>query len=136
MPTERNRSMAADNELHSADHTLDEKTYKGSCFCGAVQLTVSGEPAGMGYCHCESCRSWSAGPVNAFTLWKPEAVEVTQGEDKIGEYHKNEEEPSPVVHGLRRPPADAAPGMGFGRCLRCDNPHVSVRAPGTRQLRV
>ena len=35
-------------------------------------------------------RSWSAGPVNAFTLWKPEAVKVTQGEDQIGEYNKNE----------------------------------------------
>ena len=32
----------------------DEKTYSGSCFCGAVQLTVSGEPEGMGYCHCAS----------------------------------------------------------------------------------
>src|SRR5207253_10783538 len=28
-------------------------------------LTVCGEPAAMGYCHCESCRSWSAGPVDA-----------------------------------------------------------------------
>jgi len=45
---------------------------------------------GAGYCHCSSCRSWSAGPVNAFTLWNPEAVKVTQGEDQIGEYHKNE----------------------------------------------
>ncbi len=50
----------------------NEKVYRGSCFCGAVQFTVSGEPAAMGYCHCESCRSWSAAPVNAFTLWKPE----------------------------------------------------------------
>ena len=65
-------------------------TYKGSCFCGAVQFTVTGEPAAMGYCHCESCRTWSAGPVNAFTLWKPEQVKVTQGEDQIGEYNANE----------------------------------------------
>jgi hypothetical protein len=64
------------------------KAYHGKCFCGAVQFTVSGEPAGMGYCHCDSCRSWSAGPVNAFTLWKPDAVKVTQGADKIGTYNK------------------------------------------------
>ena len=64
------------------------KSYKGSCFCGAVQFTVSGEPAGMGYCHCESCRHWSAGPVNAFTLWKPDAVKVTRGADNIGTYNK------------------------------------------------
>ena len=62
--------------------------YQGSCFCGAVQFTVRGEPAGMGYCHCESCRSWSAGPVNAFTLWKPEAVEVTRGAELIGTFNK------------------------------------------------
>jgi hypothetical protein len=64
------------------------KDYKGGCFCGTVQFTVSGDPVGMGYCHCDSCRSWSAGPVNAFTLWKPSAVEVTHGADKIGTYNK------------------------------------------------
>ena len=65
-----------------------EKVYKGSCFCGAVQFNVTGDPAGMGYCHCESCRHWSAGPVNAFTLWQPTAVTVTKGADNIGTYNK------------------------------------------------
>jgi hypothetical protein len=65
-----------------------DKAYDASCFCGAVQFTVSGEPAAMGYCHCESCRKWSAGPVNAFTLWKPDAVRVTRGADKIGSFAK------------------------------------------------
>lgn len=64
------------------------KQYECSCFCGAVQFTVSGEPAAMGYCHCDSCRRWSAGPVNAFTLWQPEAVRVTKGADNIGTYAK------------------------------------------------
>ncbi|HEX9397621.1 MAG TPA: GFA family protein [Burkholderiales bacterium] len=64
------------------------KVYQGGCFCGAVQLTVSGEPAAMGYCHCESCRHWSAGPVNAFSLWKSDTVKVTRGADKIGSYAK------------------------------------------------
>lgn len=68
----------------------NESTYEGGCFCGAVQFTVSGEPAGMGYCHCDSCRSWSAGPVNAFTLWQPEAVCITQGADNIGTYNKTQ----------------------------------------------
>jgi hypothetical protein len=62
--------------------------YQGSCFCGAVRFSVSGKPAAMGYCHCESCRSWSAGPVNAFTLWQPEALKVTQGSDLIGTFNK------------------------------------------------
>lgn len=63
-------------------------TYEGSCFCGAVQLNVTGAPVGMGYCHCDSCRKWSAGPVNAFTLWKPETVEITKGKDRIGSFNK------------------------------------------------
>ena len=40
-----------------------EKTYKGQCFCGAVTVEVTGDPEGAGYCHCASCRSWSAGPL-------------------------------------------------------------------------
>jgi hypothetical protein len=64
--------------------------YKGSCFCGAVELTVTGEPVAAGFCHCSSCRSWSASPFNAFSLWKPDAVEITKGEGGIGVYHKTE----------------------------------------------
>ena len=69
---------------------MGEHTYNGSCFCGAVQLTVTGAPVAMGYCHCESCRHWSAGPVNAFTLWPPDAVQVTQGADKLDSYAKTD----------------------------------------------
>lgn len=70
--------------------TTESKTHTGRCFCGAVELTVTGEPVGMGYCHCESCRAWSAGPVNAFTLWPPDAVRITKGTDNVGSYHKTE----------------------------------------------
>ena len=63
-------------------------TWQGACFCGAVKFTVSGEPAAMGYCHCESCRRWSAGPVNAFTLWKPESLKVQEGEELVASYSK------------------------------------------------
>ena len=63
-------------------------THGGSCFCGAVKVEVTGAPEAMGYCHCASCRSWSGGPVNAFTLWKPENVKVTQGQDMIGHFMK------------------------------------------------
>jgi hypothetical protein len=64
--------------------------YVGRCFCGAVELSVSGEPLAMGYCHCASCRQWSAGPVNAFSLWPPAAVRVTKGADRISSYQKSE----------------------------------------------
>jgi hypothetical protein len=67
-----------------------EHRYEGRCFCGAVELRVTGEPAAMGYCHCASCREWSAGPVNAFTLWQPSAVEITRGADQVGSFSKTE----------------------------------------------
>ena len=68
----------------------NEKTYKGNCFCGAVEIVVSGDAEVAAYCHCESCRSWSASPVNAGTLWKPDAVQVTRGAEHIGEFRKTE----------------------------------------------
>jgi len=64
--------------------------HTGTCFCGAVTVEVAGAPEAMGYCHCASCRSWSAGPVNAFTLWKPESVKVTKGIEHIGGFAKTE----------------------------------------------
>ncbi len=73
-------------ELRYADWMSE---HKGSCFCGAVEITVSGEPAAMGYCHCESCRKWSAGPVNAFTLWAPANVKVVKGADLLVGHAKN-----------------------------------------------
>jgi len=42
----------------------------------------------MGYCHCESCRRWAAAPVNAFSLWNPDALEIIQGEACIRTYNK------------------------------------------------
>jgi hypothetical protein len=60
----------------------------GSCFCGAVELEAAGAPEAMGYCHCRSCRSWSGGPVNAFSLWKPAAVRVTAGAEHIATFAK------------------------------------------------
>jgi hypothetical protein len=80
--------METAQKTQSAARAAAGKTYHGSCFCGAVRFSVTGEPAAMGYCHCDSCRHWSAGPVNAFSLWKPDAVRVTQGAGNIGTYNK------------------------------------------------
>lgn|SRR5262249_43547922 len=70
--------------------SIEPKVYQGQCFCGAVEIAVAGEPVAAGYCHCDSCRHWSAGPVNAFTLWQPGAVRVTKGADQVGVFNKSE----------------------------------------------
>ena len=64
--------------------------YAGECFCGTVKFTVIGNPEAMGYCHCTSCRRWSAGPINAFSLWKPDDVKITAGEESIASFQKSE----------------------------------------------
>lgn len=70
-----------------------DDTHAGTCFCGEVRFEVSGQPVAMGYCHCASCRHWSAAPVNAFTLWAPHALRVTHGSSSIGTFHK-----TPISH--------------------------------------
>lgn len=65
-------------------------TYEGSCFCGAVRIRATGEPTAMGYCHCESCRRWSAAPINAFTLWKPEQVAIVAGAESVGTFNQTD----------------------------------------------
>ena len=63
--------------------------HAGKCFCGTVEIEVTGAPEAMGYCHCRSCRSWSGGPVNAFTLWKPETVRVTAGAGHVATFQNS-----------------------------------------------
>jgi hypothetical protein len=65
-------------------------THARTCFCGVVAIEVTGAPEEMGYCHCNSCRSYSGGPVNAFTLWKRENVKVTKGAEFLGRFNKTE----------------------------------------------
>jgi hypothetical protein len=65
--------------------------YRGSCFCGAVEFTVTGSPAATGYCHCTSCRHWSAGPINAFTLWAPDQVRIAKGATQVGTFAKTDQ---------------------------------------------
>ena len=40
-----------------------------------MRLNINGAPK-MGYCHCDSCRHWSAGPINAFSLWAPASIQI------------------------------------------------------------
>lgn len=68
---------------------MTQRSYRGSCFCGAVEITVTGEPVAMGFCHCTSCRHWSASPVNAFTLWAPDRVTITRGADNVRMYSRH-----------------------------------------------
>jgi hypothetical protein len=53
-----------------------------------VQIEVIGTPLEMGYCHCTSCRAYSGAPLAAYSLWKDDAVRVTEGAEFIGRFNK------------------------------------------------
>jgi predicted GNAT family acetyltransferase len=67
-----------------------EASYRAGCFCGAVEVEVSGKPMFAGYCHCADCQAWSAAPINAFSLWKSDGVRITKGEAELGTFNKTE----------------------------------------------
>ena len=54
----------------------ENTVYKGSCYCGAVTVTVKGPPAAAGYCHCLECRKWHSAPINAFSIWPDANVTI------------------------------------------------------------
>lgn len=92
---------------------MSAANYRGSCFCGNVEVEVTGEPLEMGFCHCTSCRTWLAAPIHAFTLWKPEDVRVCKGEELIGVYKKTERSHRKFCRSCGGHVMNAHPSEGF-----------------------
>jgi len=60
--------------------SLATKQFEGGCLCGAVRFTATGEPKGVYWCHCQSCRRHTGAPVSVFVAFEPRAYTVTRGE--------------------------------------------------------
>jgi hypothetical protein len=58
------------------------------CICQSVEISISGEPVVMAYCHCDSCRSWLGAPIHAASLWPTKNVNVTKGEAHLSVYER------------------------------------------------
>ncbi|MBR0925898.1 GFA family protein [Bradyrhizobium diazoefficiens] len=97
-------------------HAEPQASYRAGCFCGAVEVEVAGKPMFAGYCHCADCQAWSAAPINAFSLWKSDAVRIIKGETELGTFNKTE-------HSYRK------------FCKRCGG-HVMTEHPRMRLIDV
>jgi len=75
-------------------------------------------------------RSWSAAPVNAFTLWKPQNVRVTKGAEFLGKFAKTEMSHRQYCKRLRRPPHDRPSAARPGRRLCRDHSERLKFSPG------
>jgi hypothetical protein len=53
---------------------------EGGCICGAVRFVARGEPKGVFWCHCQSCRRHSGAPVSVFVGYEKDTYTVTKGE--------------------------------------------------------
>ena len=111
------------------------ETIQGGCFCGAVQLEVSGEPVAMGYCHCRDCAHWSAGPnqhLHAVAAGERESHPRRRAHRVV---QQNPQLLSQVVHEVWRPSLRRAPRRRAHRCLRADHPGPRLQADDACLLR-
>ena len=68
--------------------------YKGSCLCGAIQYTISGNLRDVINCHCSLCRKFH-GHYGAYTAAKREDVTIFDKDKKLAWYQ------SPGNHAIR-----------------------------------
>lgn len=54
----------------------------GRCYCGATTFSTTQEPQTVAYCHCDSCRRATGGPVAAFAALDEEAVTFIPNEGR------------------------------------------------------
>jgi len=88
-------------------------TRKSSCFCGAVELELSGDPNVQAYCHCSSCRGWLGAPIHAATLWPAAKVRVVKGANELGMFKKTEASHRQFCRGCGSPVLVGHPALGM-----------------------
>ena len=54
--------------------------FEGGCLCGAVRFVATGQPIGVYWCHCQSCRKHTGAPVSVFAAFEPKSYRITKGE--------------------------------------------------------
>lgn len=64
---------------------MSSLTLRGSCLCGAVHFTATGEGRRFYHCHCSRCRK-ASGTGHASNLFLKGALSWDRGEDRVVNY--------------------------------------------------
>ena len=70
---------------------MSAQELSGSCLCGSVTYTATGDPAGFYHCHCSRCRK-ATGTGHASNLFLQGTLTWHDGEDLIATYKVPEAE--------------------------------------------
>ena len=65
---------------------MNDVTLSGSCLCGSVRYTITGNANHFWHCHCSRCRKATGTGHASNILVKPETAEWTAGEELLSSY--------------------------------------------------
>ena len=104
-----------------------DDTHTGACFCGAVQIEVTGAPEEMGYCHCASCRSYAGGLGERLDFVEGGARQDHEGGRLLGGFNKTGMSDRQFCKQCGGHVMTDHPGLGFTDVYAAVIPGVSFR---------
>jgi len=91
--------------------------YTGSCLCGGVHFSISGELGAIQLCHCSQCRKAQGTPFAANTPVQAATFKLRDGADLLRHF-------------------ESSPGKERAFCGRCGSPIYSRRTSLPNVLRI
>jgi hypothetical protein len=67
-------TQATDRRIQIMSGTIEQ--LEGGCLCGAVRFIATGQPKGIYWCHCQSCRRHTGAPVAVFAVFDCEYLNL------------------------------------------------------------
>ena len=61
----------------------------GSCLCGLVKYSISGEIMSMGFCHCRNCQKFTGSAFNAACWLELDSLQWQAGEEHVTRYESS-----------------------------------------------
>jgi hypothetical protein len=72
------------------------KLLQVECRCGAIQLSISGDPSAQFFCHCDDCQALHGAAYVPEAVYPAEAVRVTRGSPYRWTFKRNPREGCPA----------------------------------------